>query len=141
MHLPIKPFPGLRDYPDIKILRLEQTQPLSQALNTGVNEASGDCYLLLKPGCYMEPSAVASKMVVVASAHPDSAAVAAKLKLQWAPAFMNGLGNYVGPVSWGTDIGLGHLDLGQFDDWHEVPSACFATALISRSGLYDVGPI
>ncbi|MFC2054635.1 glycosyltransferase family 2 protein [Chloroflexota bacterium] len=126
-------------YPDIKILRLEQTQPLSHALNTGVNEASGDYYLLLNPDVTLEPSAVA-EMVAVASVHPDSAAVAAKLMLLSTPAFINGIGNYVGPISWGTDYGLGHLDLGQFDRLREVPSACFAAALISRAAYDDIGP-
>jgi GT2 family glycosyltransferase len=132
--------PWLKEhYPDIKILRLEQSQPLSQALNTGVNEASGDYFLLLNPDVTLEPSAVA-EMVAVASVHPDSAAVAAKLMLRSTPTFINGIGNYVGPVSWGTDYGLGHLDLGQFDRLREVPSACFAAALISRTAYDDVGP-
>jgi hypothetical protein len=52
---------------------------------------------------------------------------------------MNGLGNLVGPVSWGTDIGLGHLDLGQFDRWEELPSACFAATLIPVWAVKEVG--
>jgi hypothetical protein len=34
---------------------------------------------------------------------------------------------------------LGHLDLGQFDDWRELPSACFAAALIPAAALRDIG--
>jgi len=125
--------------PDINILQLDQPQPLAHALNLGVSKAAGDYYLLLNPDVTLELSAVA-EMVAVASAHPDSAAVAAKLMLLSTPAFINGIGNYVGPVSWGTDYGLGHLDLGQFDRLREIPSACFAAALISRTAYDDVGP-
>jgi hypothetical protein len=55
------------------------------------------------------------------------------------PHFLNGLGNLVGPLSWGTDIGLGHLDLGQFEHWEALPSACFAATLIPAWAIHDVG--
>ena len=41
--------------------------------------------------------------------------VAAKLLLSWAPSFLNGLGNIVGPSFYGTDLGFGQVDLGQMD--------------------------
>jgi GT2 family glycosyltransferase len=31
--------------------------------------------------------------------------------------------------------------LGQFDEWREVPSACFAAALITREGWQTIGPM
>jgi hypothetical protein len=77
----------------------------------------------------------------VVQADPTCAAVAAMLKFLWAPAFLNGLGNYVGAFSWGTDLGLGHLDLGQFDRLQEVPSACFAAALLPRTAWNAVGAL
>jgi hypothetical protein len=67
--------------------------------------------------------------------------VAAKLKFLWAPGFLNGLGNRVRSFSWGTDNAIGHLDLGQFDHWQDVPSACFAAALVPRRAWEGVGPI
>jgi GT2 family glycosyltransferase len=127
------------NYPDITLVALDTQRSLANALNTGIGAASSEYYLLLNPDVELEPTTVAN-LVAKAVDNPNCAAVAAKLKLQWAPAFINGLGNYVGPISWGTDVALGHLDLGQFDDWHEVPSACFATALISRAAYIDVGP-
>jgi len=66
--------------------------------------------------------------------------VGAKLRFLWAPAFLNGLGNEVGARSWGTDCGLGWLDLGQFDAWAALPSACFAAALLPRAAYTAVGP-
>jgi GT2 family glycosyltransferase len=128
-----------KNYPDITLLALDTPRSLANALNTGIEAASNEYYLLLNPDVELEPTAVAN-LVAKALDNPNCAAVAAKLKLHWAPAFINGLGNYVGPVSWGTDVAIGHLDLGQFDDWRDVPSACFATALISRAAYIDVGP-
>jgi len=126
-------------YPQVKVVRLEETQSFARATNLGVAAANGDYFLLLNPDVRLEPDALA-QMVAVAQANPACAAVGAKLKFWWAPAFLNGLGNRVGAFSWGTDNGLGHLDLGQFDDWVELPSACYAATLIPREAWEKVGP-
>lgn len=112
---------------------------LAAALNLGVSRARGNFYLLLNPDTQLEPQAV-EEMVRVAG-QPACAAVAAKLRLTWAPAFLNGLGNSVGAISWGVDNGIGRLDLGQFDHWEKLPSACFAAALIPSKAWEAVGPL
>ncbi len=127
-----------KNRPEVKLVRLEQTVSLAQAINTGIRAASGDTYLVLNPDVQLAPDAIA-QMVQVAQKNPQCAAVAAKLRLLWAPHFLNGLGNLVGPVSWGTDIGLGHLDLGQFDRWEALPSACFAATLIPGWAINNLG--
>jgi GT2 family glycosyltransferase len=124
--------------PEVKLLRLEQPVSLAQAINTGIRSSGGDYYLLLNPDIRLAPDAIA-QMVRVAQNHPKCAAVAAKLRLLWAPHFLNGLGNLVGPISWGADIGLGHLDLGQFDRWEALPSACFAASLIPAWAISEAG--
>ena len=124
--------------PDVKLVRLEQTVSLAQAINTGIRSASGDYYLLLNPDIQLATDAI-TQMLLVAHKYPKCAGIAAKLRLLWAPHFVNGLGNLVGPISWGTDIGLGHLDLGQFDHWDTLPSACFASTLIPAWAINAVG--
>jgi GT2 family glycosyltransferase len=126
-------------YPEADVLPLEATQSFARATNLGAASAQGDYLFLLNPDVRLEPDVVA-RMVAVAQAHPDCAAVGAKLKFWWAPAFLNGLGNRVGTFSWGTDNGLGHLDLGQFDHWQELPSACYAAVLIRKAAWEDAGP-
>jgi GT2 family glycosyltransferase/glycosyltransferase involved in cell wall biosynthesis len=127
-------------HPEIRLIKIDRGMPLSQALNLGIRAAQGDYYLLLNPDIHLDPNAIAQMLAV---AHKDMrcAAVAAKLKFLWAPAFLNGLGNYVGMFSWGTDSAIGHLDLGQFDAWSEIPSACFAAALLPAQAFSAVGPI
>lgn len=126
--------------PEIQVITLEPAAGLATALNAGVRAARGDYFFLLNPDVTIEPDALA-RLVQVAESDPTCAAVAGKLKFYWAPGFLNGLGNRVGPMSYGVDNGLGHLDLGQFDDWREVPSACFAAALVSRTAWERVGPL
>jgi GT2 family glycosyltransferase len=128
-------------YPQVKSIRLDPPVPLASAINHGVALAPPESLLLiLNPDIRLEPDAVA-QMVGGALSDPACAATGAKLRFWWAPAFLNGLGNQVGPFSWGTDNAIGHLDLGQFDHWQELPSACFAATLINRAAWQAVGPV
>lgn len=127
------------NFPQARLLRLEESVSFARATNLGVAAARGDFFLLLNPDVRLEPDALAH-MAAVAMADPSCAAVGAKLRFWWAPAFLNGLGNRVGAFSWGSDNGLGHLDLGQFDHWMELPSACYAAVLIPRQAWEAVGP-
>ncbi len=114
--------------------------PLAAAMNAGVKAAQGEYFLQLNPDVTLQPDAVA-EMAAVLAAEPQAAAAAAKLRFMWSPAFLNGLGNWVGDNAWGMDNAIGHLDLGQFDGWQELPSACFAAALIRREAWQAVGEI
>ena len=127
-------------YPAVRVLRLSPALGLAQALNRGVALACGEYLLLLNPDLTLQPDAL-EQMLQVAASHPQCAAVAPELRFWWAPAFLNGLGNQAGALGWGSDNGLGHLDLGQFDGWREVPSACFAAALLTRQGWQRAGPL
>ena len=127
-------------YPELHLIVLDDSRSLAGAINRGIAEAEGNYYLLLNPDVELEPNVI-SLMVKAIQEDPNCAAVTAKLRLLWAPAFLNGLGNFVGGFSWGTDIALGHLDLGQFDHIKQVPSACFATTLISSHAWEFVGAL
>lgn len=126
-------------YPHYKILGVQKAVSLANAINQGIDSARGEYCLILNPDVKLKQNAV-EQMLKVAQEDQSCAAVAAKLRFLWAPAFLNGVGNSVGAISWGQDIGLGHLDLGQFDTWTEVPSACFAATLISLKAWQKVGP-
>jgi len=123
----------------LRLIQIEQQVSLAAALNRGAECARGKYWLFLNPDTQLEPEVI-TELVRAADA-ADCAAVAAKLCLSAAPAFLNGLGNSVGPFSWGTDLGLGHLDLGQWEHWTELPSACFAAALINPQAWEAVGPL
>lgn len=127
-------------YPSMRLVRLPKALSLAGALNKGVSAANGQYLLVLNPDARLERGAVA-RMVAVAREDTACAAVAPKLRFSWAPPFLNGLGNYAGAFSWGTDAGLGHLDLAQFDHWKAVSSACFAAALIRREAWDKIGPL
>lgn len=125
-------------FPSVRVIRLPPGRTFSQAVNAGVAASSGTYVAILNPDIEVDPDAI-GECVRVAEANPDAAAVAAKLMFWWAPAFLNGIGNRVDDASWGTDNFIGHLDLGQFDTLHDVPSVCFAATLVRRSAWDVVG--
>ncbi len=127
-------------YPDVVTLEMPAPDSLAAAMNAGADLAEGKYILLLNPDVYLEPDAIA-RMVRRAGDGADVAAVAPMLRFWWARSFLNGLGNRVGAFSWGMDNALGHLDLGQFASWDELPSACFAATLITRRAWETVGPV
>jgi GT2 family glycosyltransferase len=128
----------------LQVLGLETPVSFARAVNLGVSAAQGDYLLMLNPDVRVAHDAIYAALQTALTHAPAEARagiVALKLRLWWAPKFLNGLGNRVGAFSWGTDNALGHLDLGQFDHWQEVPSACFAAALIGRSTWEAVGSV
>lgn len=124
-------------YPDVRLIRLSGGS-FAAAVNTGITAATGDDYLILNPDVVLEATALAWMLRACVS-ESRCAAAAAKLRFMWAPAFLNGLGNFVGAAGYGTDSALGHLDLGQFDDWDDLPSACFAATLLAGDAVQKVG--
>ncbi len=128
------------NHPEIQLIQSSITVSLAQAINAGVEAALGTYFLILNPDVRLKLNAVA-ELVQAALSEPNAAALAAKLKLYWTPGFLNGIGNLVGAFGFGWDIGLGHLDLGQFEGSRELPSACFAAALVPRAAWQIVGPL
>ncbi len=128
------------NHPQVNLIECDEKVPYARAVNRGMETINSEYSLILNPDVRLEESALA-ELMAVAKEKPLCAAVVPKLRLLHSPAFLNGLGNRVAPFVWGVDNGLGHLDLGQFDHWKNVPSACFAATLIPRSAWESVGPL
>jgi GT2 family glycosyltransferase len=124
--------------PRCRVLPLDRRQRLASALNRAISATRGDYLLMLNPDVKLAPEAVA-QMVARAAAAPDVAAVAPKTLFWRTPAFLNGVGNRVGSTNWGSDLGIGHLDLGQFDRLDELMSASLTVTLVARRAFEAVG--
>ena len=134
-HAPLEP---LADRSRCRVLRLDRRQRLAAALNRAIEATRGDYLLMLNPDVKLAGDAVAH-MVARAESAPDVAAVAPKTLFWRMPAFINGLGNRVGRTNWGTDLGIGHLDLGQFDHLDSLVSASLTVTLVARRALEGAG--
>jgi GT2 family glycosyltransferase len=127
------------NYPDVRLIELKELRTFAAAMNTGIKAAKGDYLLLLNQDIRLDVNAAAHLMT--AASRPDTAAAAANLRFMWAPQFVNGIGNEVRALNWGSDNFIGYLDLGQFRDLEDVPSICFAAALINRNAWGEAGAL
>jgi len=124
----------------ISIIKNEIPKSYAAAVNQGCRMATGDLFLIINPDVVITRSALFS-LINFYLDHPDAGAIVPKLLLLRSPGFINGVGNIVPFFRWGYDLGLGHLDVGQFDDMFEVPSACFASVLIPKDKWISVGEL
>ncbi len=124
----------------IRKITLSDSVSFAAAVNQGVRAAQGDLFLLINPDIWIPRSSLWSLIHFYAK-HSDAAAIAPKLMLMQTPGFINSIGNHVPLFRWGYDLGLGHLDMGQFDHIREIEAACFATVLIPREKWELVGEL
>lgn len=124
----------------VRKIRLETSLPFSAAVNEGVRAAAGELLLLINPDVWIPRSSL-WELIHFYAKHSDAAAIAPKLMLMRTPGFINSVGNHVPLFRWGYDLGLGHLDLGQFDHIQEIEAACFASVLIPREKWAAVGKL
>jgi glycosyltransferase involved in cell wall biosynthesis len=121
-----------------RLLRLAPRRCLAATCNAAIAACESRYLLLMNPDVRLHPDAVA-RLVTRAEAGSNVAAVVPKTRLWRTPAFLNGIGNRVSPTNWGTDNAIGQLDLGQFDEWRDPPSASLTIELISRRAWEAVG--
>lgn len=131
--------PHVSDYSHkLVVLHLAKPQSFASALNLALKQARSPYILVLNPDTALEPDVI-EKLYEAINGKADVAAVVPKLRFSWARGFINGIGNYAGPFLYGIDIGLGHLDVGQFDSLVLLPSASFAGVMMSKLALSHVG--
>jgi len=115
-------------------------KPFAAAINQGTRIASGDVFLMINPDVYIPKSSLWA-LIDCYQKNKSVAAYSPKLLLMKTPGFINGIGNIVKPFWHGYDMGLGHLDIGQFNDICDLYSACFATILIPRKSWEEIGEL
>ena len=125
-------------FPAVRIVALERNLGFAGGNNAGFAGATGQYVLALNNDTELDPNCVA-EMVRVIERDERIAAVAPMMKLFYLRGFLNGLGNAVPPLGWGTDRYIGHLDVGQFAEPEPVPGACFGAALVRRSAWEQIG--
>lgn len=131
----------LRDYRRVagcRVHALPRRHRLAAALNRAIDLTRGEYLLLLNPDVKLAADAVAH-LVARAESGGRVAAVAPKTLFWRTPAFINGMGNRVGGSNWGTDLGIGQLDLGQFDRLDDLMSASLTVTLVARRAFECIG--
>lgn len=127
-------------FPDVLLIDQRDGPNFAAGCNLGIAQATGEWIFLLNNDTVLAPDCL-RQLIAAQSGHTHVAGIAAMLRFYHNRPFLNGLGNFIPAVGPGYDLGIGCLDLGQFDEIEEVPLLCFGAALLSRAALEQVGEL
>lgn len=130
----------IKKYQVIPVL-LGKNYGFSYAVNRGVEQATGKYVLISNFDVQYAPEAV-EEMIKVIEENWDIAGVAPKTLLmgQTLP-YIDNIGNLINPAFQAFNMGIGQLDLGQYDRSEAVFGVCLAAALIRRHAFKVIGPL
>lgn len=130
------------EFPSVRILRLDRNYGFAGGMNRGVGAAGSEFVLLLNNDVVLAPEAV-TEMLRVIDLEEDVIGVAPKILLEQAPGFIDAIGNLIDPQGAAFNMGIGQLDIGQYDRVERTFGACFAAALLRRKAFRPglVGPL
>lgn len=139
---------SLRDFPEYLVKKyqvipvlLRRNHGFSYAVNRGIERATGKYVLISNFDVKYAPEAV-EEMIKVIEESWDIAGVAPKTLLmgQTLP-YIDNIGNLINPAFQAFNMGIGQLDLGQYDHSEAVFGVCLAAALIRKHAFKVVGPL
>ena len=129
-----------RDFPRCRLIKLKRNRHYAGGLNRGLKEANGEYFLFLNQDVFLEPNCLTALYNRLAK-EPQAGLAAPMIKFASLPGFINGLGNQINNRGWGTDNFIYCVDIGQFRELKELPSACFGAAFLRREAIERVGPL
>ena len=125
-------------FPEVRLLSQRRNLHYSGGVNVGLRQARGKFIFVVNQDT--ETAEDCLERFHEAMRMDDTVgAVVPLMKFFHLRGFVNGLGNQIRNHGWGTDNFIGHIDVGQFADLKEVPSACFGAVFLSRKALDAVG--
>ena len=124
---------------DVRLLRFSSNLGHSRAFNVGIREARGRFIVNLDLDTILTPGWL-DRLVEAAQGSNSIGMVAPKLLRPGNPPVLDSTGHvYQFQTGLARDRGQGERDFGQYDDWTELVSCCFAAVLIKREVLENIG--
>jgi GT2 family glycosyltransferase len=127
-------------YPSVQIIQQANGPNFAAGNNLGIAHSTGELLFLLNNDTVLDPDCL-WELVAVQANQVSLGGVAAKMRFDDNRPFMNGMGTTIRKLGFGHDLGIGSLDLGQYDHLEEIPFLCFGAALIPRQVFEQVGSI
>ena len=127
-----------RDFPEVRVVRLEENRGFSVAVNAGIRSSEAGLVALLNNDTEVDPGWLEA-LVRAADEHPEAGLFASKLVDFYDRRVLDGAGDALRLSGLPYRLGHGEIDRGQFDRPGYVFSACAAAALYRRAVLEDVG--
>jgi len=125
-------------FPEVRLLPQRRNLHYSGGVNVGLRQAHGKYVFVVNQDTETAADCL-ERFHEAMRADETIGAVVPMMKFFHLRGFVNGLGNQIRNHGWGTDNFIGHIDVGQFADLKEVPSACFGAVFLSRKALEAVG--
>jgi len=131
-----------KEYPGVHLVSLAKNIHFARAVNAGIEQASGRHIFILNQDVEVERVCVArlaARFGAESGRGGKIGAVVPMMKFFGLRGFINGIGNHIRRRGWGSDNFIGFVDIGQFRDLEDVPSACFGAVMLDREAIADVG--
>jgi GT2 family glycosyltransferase len=128
------------NYPQVKLFVLKKNRHFARAVNYGIGNAEGKYFFVLNQDVALEKDCLTNLYKITQSGEKVGAAVP-MMKFFHLKGFVNGIGNHVRNYGWGSDNFIGLVDVGQFKDLKEIPSACFGAVLLNGDAVDDIGKL
>jgi GT2 family glycosyltransferase len=131
-----------RTYPEVRVLRLGKNFGFAGGMNRGIAAAKGELILLLNFDVELDPGCAAELAKVIAQ-DEHLAGVAPKTVFVHDRHVIDNVGALINPSGAAYNMGIGQLDIGQYDVSEPVFGACFAAALFRKTAFSPsaVGPL
>jgi len=127
-----------RDYPEVKLIALNENRGFTGAVNAGIARARGEWVALLNQDVEADPHWL-EEIARTARAHPEAGAIACKIMLFDQRNRFHSAGDNYRRDGIPVNRGVWQKDEGQYDAGSEVFAACGGAAAYRRRLLDEVG--
>lgn len=130
-------------YTDLIILEFGQNYGFAAGNNRAIQAASGEYILLLNNDAYPRPDAIERMVEVLNAGGADVIGTAPKMMLAQNEHVFDSIGNLIDDRGCAFNMGIGQLDIGQYDKSEDVFGVCFGAGLLRRAAFdaSAVGPM
>jgi GT2 family glycosyltransferase len=130
-------------YEKARVVDLGHNWGFSGGINRGVRACRGEWVMILNNDTRLDEGAIRHCADVLRKEGPEVMGVAPKLLFLRDPHVIDAIGNAVNEYGAAFNVGIGQLDVGQYDRVERCFGPCFAAALM-RTDAFDldrVGPL
>jgi GT2 family glycosyltransferase len=131
------------EFPRTRVVDLGHNWGFSGGINRGLAACKGEWVFILNNDTEVDPSAIGACAEALARQPDECLAVVPKLLFLDNRVLIDAVGNGIDHLGSAFNIGIGQLDVGQFDRSERCFGPCFAAGLFRREAFDDahVGPL
>jgi GT2 family glycosyltransferase len=126
-----------REYPEVRVLVLEENLGYTGGVNAGIEAAEGDILAILNNDTEVDPRWL-EELWAALERHPEAGSATSKILLFDERKVFNSAGDLYSTEGLPVNRGVWEEDEGQFDEEEEVFSPCGGACAIRRSVLDDL---